>query len=61
MRSDADEEFTEFVRARQHALVRFGYLLTGDQMMAEDLPRPPSAGSISSGTRSGRRGSRRRV
>lgn len=37
MRSDADEEFADFVRARQHALVRFGYLLTGDQMMAEDL------------------------
>ncbi|MDC5697145.1 SigE family RNA polymerase sigma factor [Intrasporangium calvum] len=37
MRSDAEEEFAEFVRARQHALVRFGYLLTGDRMAAEDL------------------------
>jgi len=37
MRSDVEEEFADFVRARQHALVRFGYLLTGDRMAAEDL------------------------
>jgi RNA polymerase sigma-70 factor (sigma-E family) len=37
MRNDVDEEFADFVRARQHALVRFGYLLTGDRMNAEDL------------------------
>lgn len=35
--SDVDEEFAAFVRARQHDLVRFGYLLTGDRMAAEDL------------------------
>jgi RNA polymerase sigma-70 factor (sigma-E family) len=32
-----DEEFASFVRARQDALVRFGYLLTGDRMSGEDL------------------------
>lgn len=37
MTSDAEAEFADFVHARQHALVRFGYLLTGDRMAAEDL------------------------
>ncbi|HET8594677.1 MAG TPA: SigE family RNA polymerase sigma factor [Intrasporangium sp.] len=32
-----DEDFTAFVRARQHALVRFGYVLTGDVSSGEDL------------------------
>ena len=35
--TDAEDEFAAFVRARQHALVRFGYLLTGDRMSGEDL------------------------
>lgn len=30
-------EFADFVRARQDALVRFGYVLTGDVQAAEDL------------------------
>ncbi len=30
-------DFTSFVRARQDALVRFGYVLTGDVQAAEDL------------------------
>lgn len=38
MRTPEDEDdFAAFVRARQHALVRFGYLLTGDPMSGEDL------------------------
>ena len=38
MHSPEDEDdFAAFVRARQHALVRFGYLLTGDRMSGEDL------------------------
>ena len=32
-----EDDFAAFVRARQHALVRFGYLLTGDRMSGEDL------------------------
>ena len=32
-----DGEFASFVRARQDALVRFGYLLSGDRMSGEDL------------------------
>ncbi|MGN6751117.1 MAG: SigE family RNA polymerase sigma factor [Intrasporangium sp.] len=36
-RVEVDEEFTAFVRARQHALVRFGYVLTGDPSSGEDL------------------------
>ena len=32
-----EEDFAAFVRARQNALVRFGYLLTGDRMSGEDL------------------------
>jgi RNA polymerase sigma-70 factor (sigma-E family) len=35
--TDDEDEFAAFVRARQHALVRFGYLLTGDRMSGEDL------------------------
>jgi len=31
------EEFTEFMTGRWHALVRFGYGLTGDVGLAEDL------------------------
>lgn len=31
------EEYDEFVRARTPALLRLGYLLTGDQHLAEDL------------------------
>jgi RNA polymerase sigma-70 factor (sigma-E family) len=37
MDAAAEEEFADFVRARQHALVRFGYVLTGDRMLGEDL------------------------
>jgi RNA polymerase sigma-70 factor (sigma-E family) len=37
MDAAAEEEFAAFVRARQHALVRFGYALTGDRMLGEDL------------------------
>lgn len=33
----ADREFDAFVRARTPALLRLGYLLTGDQHLAEDL------------------------
>ena len=32
-----DESFRGFVAARQHALLRTAYLLTGDQGLAEDL------------------------
>lgn len=32
-----DEEFRDFVAARSGALLRFAYLLTGDQHLAEDL------------------------
>lgn len=32
-----DEVFRGFVAARGHALIRTGYLLTGDQQLAEDL------------------------
>jgi RNA polymerase sigma-70 factor (sigma-E family) len=35
--SPADEDFRRFVEARWTALVRFGYLLTGDWAAAEDL------------------------
>lgn len=34
---DALAEFAEFVHARQQALLRFAYLLTGDHHTAEDL------------------------
>jgi RNA polymerase sigma-70 factor (sigma-E family) len=33
----ADSDFTAFVRARTPSLLRLGYLLTGDQHLAEDL------------------------
>jgi RNA polymerase sigma-70 factor (sigma-E family) len=32
-----DPTFEEYVAARGHALLRFGYLLTGDRHLAEDL------------------------
>ncbi|MDO5502092.1 MAG: SigE family RNA polymerase sigma factor [Actinomycetia bacterium] len=32
-----ETDFSAFVAARQHALARFGYLLTGDPHSAEDL------------------------
>ena len=32
-----DREFRDFVAARGHALLRTGFLLTGDQQLAEDL------------------------
>ncbi|HEY8456683.1 MAG TPA: SigE family RNA polymerase sigma factor [Actinopolymorphaceae bacterium] len=35
--NDADAEFSAYVAARQKALVRTAYLLTGDQHSAEDL------------------------
>ncbi|MDC5697152.1 SigE family RNA polymerase sigma factor [Intrasporangium calvum] len=35
--TDRDADFTAYVRARQHALSRFAYLLTGDPHSAEDL------------------------
>ena len=34
---EPDDDFSAYVRARQDALVRFGYLLTGDRMAGEDL------------------------
>jgi RNA polymerase sigma-70 factor (sigma-E family) len=34
---DAEAEFAAFVRAKQDALVRFGYFLTGDTHSGEDL------------------------
>lgn len=36
-RSALDHEFTEYVAARQHALLRTAYVLTGDRAAAEDL------------------------
>jgi RNA polymerase sigma-70 factor (sigma-E family) len=33
----SSDEYDEFVRARTPALLRLGYLLTGDQHLAEDL------------------------
>jgi RNA polymerase sigma-70 factor (sigma-E family) len=35
--ADPDDDFRQFVEARWTALVRFGYLLTGDWAAAEDL------------------------
>lgn len=35
--TDVAEEFSEYVAARQHALVRTAFLLTGDHHAAEDL------------------------
>jgi len=37
VRVDRDEEFTEYMRARQPSLLRTAYLLTGDRHTAEDL------------------------
>lgn len=37
MTPQADADFAAFVRARQDALVRFGYFLTGDVQSGEDL------------------------
>ncbi len=38
MTQDSDDtDFVEWVRARQGGLLRFGYLLTGEQNAAEDL------------------------
>jgi RNA polymerase sigma-70 factor (sigma-E family) len=37
MTPQADADFAAFVRARQDALVRFGYFLTGDLQSGEDL------------------------
>ena len=37
MRGDSDAEFRAFVAARQAALLRTAYLLTGDRGTAEDL------------------------
>jgi RNA polymerase sigma-70 factor (sigma-E family) len=34
---EVEREFTEFVAARSHALLRVAYALTGDQHTAEDL------------------------
>ena len=38
-RSEVDEDFAEFVRARQHQVLRAAHLLCGDSRMAEDLAR----------------------
>lgn len=35
--ADRDRDFTAYVQARQRALARFAYLLTGDPHSAEDL------------------------
>jgi RNA polymerase sigma-70 factor (sigma-E family) len=37
MSTQAEADFAAFVRARQDALVRFGYFLTGDVQSGEDL------------------------
>lgn len=37
MRREVDEEFAEYVRARQHRLLRAAYLVCGDTHLAEDL------------------------
>src|SRR5690349_18911737 len=37
MRWAAPDQFAEFVRGRHAALVRFAYLLSGDQHLAQDL------------------------
>ena len=34
---EVEQEFTEFVAARGHALLQVAYALTGDQHAAEDL------------------------
>jgi RNA polymerase sigma-70 factor (sigma-E family) len=37
MRREVDAEFAEYVRARQHQLLRAAYLVCGDAHLAEDL------------------------
>jgi RNA polymerase sigma-70 factor (sigma-E family) len=37
MRPEMDEEFAQFVRSRQHRLLRAAYLVCGDRQVAEDL------------------------
>jgi RNA polymerase sigma-70 factor (sigma-E family) len=37
LRPDQQRDFTEFVTTRADSLIRFAYLLTGDQHAAEDL------------------------
>lgn len=34
---DVDEDFADYVRARQHQLLRAAYLVCGDEHLAEDL------------------------
>lgn len=38
-RSEVDDDFAEFVRARQHQVLRAAHLLCGDPQVAEDLAR----------------------
>lgn len=38
-RSEVDDDFAEFVRARQHQVLRAAHLLCGDPRLAEDLAR----------------------
>ena len=37
MRREVDEEFAQYVRARQHRLLRAAFLVCGDVQLAEDL------------------------
>ena len=37
MRREVDDEFVEYVRARQHRLLRAAFLVCGDIHLAEDL------------------------
>ena len=37
MRREVDEEFAQYVRARQHRLLRAAFLVCGDVHLAEDL------------------------
>ena len=37
MRREVDEEFAQYVRARQHRLLRAAFLVCGDAHLAEDL------------------------
>jgi DNA-directed RNA polymerase specialized sigma24 family protein len=39
MRREVDAEFVEFVRARQHRLLRAAWLVCGDTVLAEDAVR----------------------
>lgn len=49
--SGSDEEFTAFVAARWKALLRTGYLLTGDRAAAEDLVQAALAQTYAGWTR----------